>query len=587
MKRPLFCLILGLLLTAPFWSAGQDKIEIPLRFDRYFDDAEVNEALYALHSAYPELTRLDEVGKSDEGRPILCLTINDRRTGDFLEKPAVYVDGNIHGNEIQAGEVCLYLADYLLGQYGRNLSLSQLLERAVFYIVPVVNVDGRHHFFHGQASAYGGNRSLRIPSDDDNDGLCDEDPVDDLDGDGTIATMRIRDPFGGWKQDAEDSRLLVRIKPGETGQWRVLGEEGIDNDDDGEINEDGEGYVDGNRNWGFNWQPSYVESGSGQYPFSGAGIRALARFIRKRPNICVAWAFHNCGGMILRGPSAREQGEYPREDVAVYDYLGKNAENMLPGYRYMISWKDLYPTYGDFVEWMSNVQGAFGFVGELFNIASETYRSRQDQDRKGREEEEDFFSSRIERDRERLKFNDHLAHGELYKAWKPFRHPTYGDIEIGGWVKTSSRMPAPFMIKDMVHRSAAAVIFSAENLPLVKLEKISLTSMGGGLSRVRVRLHNSQGLPTMSALARQLQLYPQDTLRASGLKVRAAGLVRDEFTDRVDYQIHRPQVQFLTVPAFGTLCYDFLVEGQGTLTLEYRSAHARKQTLELVVATDR
>ncbi len=89
--------------------------------------------------------------------------------------------------------------------------------------------------------------------------------------------------------------------------------------------------------------PEYVQSGAGDYPFSGAITRAIAEFVEQRPNICVGWTFHNNGGMYLRGPSSKAQGEYPRQDIAVYDYLGQQAERITPGYRYMISWKDLYP----------------------------------------------------------------------------------------------------------------------------------------------------------------------------------------------------------------------------------------------------
>ncbi len=585
MNRLSGLICLCILLAVTILPARPNKIELPLRYDRYLDEVEMIEALKALNKAYPQLTQLDEVGKSEEGRPIMCLTLNNRKTGHYLDKPAIYVDGNIHGNEIQAGEVCLYLADYLLGQYGKNSRLTELLDRTVFYVIPVVNVDGRHHFIYGMASSGGGNRSLRIPTDDDNDGLIDEDPADDLDGDGTISTMRIRDPFGGWKSDPEDSRLMVRVKPGELGEWRILGQEGIDNDGDGLVNEDGEGYVDGNRNWGYHWQPPYVQSGSGEYPFSGVGIRALAAYIRARPNICMAWAFHNMGGMILRGPSAKEQGEYPREDVEVYDFLGQNTEKMLPGYRYLISWKDLYTTHGDFLEWMINIHGAMGFVGELYNTsASETFKSNAEMKKKD-DADEDFFSNRTDRDRERLKFNDHLAHGELYKPWKAFRHPTYGDIEIGGWVKMSTRLPPPFLLRELVHRNAAAVIFTAEHLPEISLEKVKVVPLGNGLHRVRMRIRNSKGIPTMTALARQSKIYPQDMIKAIGLKVVAAGPVSDEFSDRVAYKAHRPELQFLTVKAFGSQLFDFLVQGSGSLTLEYSSPHAKNQSLKISVGT--
>ncbi len=44
--------------------------------------------------------------------------------------------------EIQAGEVCLYLLDMLLGRYGRIEAVTKLVDRNAFYVIPVVNVDG-------------------------------------------------------------------------------------------------------------------------------------------------------------------------------------------------------------------------------------------------------------------------------------------------------------------------------------------------------------------------------------------------------------------------------------------------------------
>ncbi len=310
--------------ASPFTTS--DKITVPLRFDHYYTYEQVGEALRALHEAYPALTTIDVVGKSEEGREIWAMTVNNAKTGPAVDKPGVYLDGNSHGNEIQAAEVCLAFLNGLLTRYGNNDQVTKLVDRNAYYVIPVVNVDGRYHFFHDpntpssarsirvpkdddhdglvDRNAYyvvptvnvdgryhffhdandpSSNRSIRIPKDDDRDGLVDEDGPDDLDGDGNICQMRKRDPFGAWKTDPEEPRLMVRVKPGEKGEWTILGEEGIDNDGDGRVNEDSEGYVDGNRNWGMNWAPPYVQSGSGDYPFEAAGMRAIAKYLLDRP----------------------------------------------------------------------------------------------------------------------------------------------------------------------------------------------------------------------------------------------------------------------------------------------------------------
>jgi len=580
MKKIIIFLLFATLWVMPMLSFGysQTKISVPLRFDHYYGYDMVIDALKSLNKTFPNLTQLDLVGKSEEDRLIYCLTINNPKTGKQLDKPGVYVDGNIHGNEIQAAEVALYLSNYLLTNYGKNKKITGLVDKNCYYIVPMVNPDGRFHFFN-DPNTPSNNRGLRRPHDDDHDGLLDEDFPDDLDGDGNICLMRKKDPFGQFKTDPEDPRLMVRIKPGEVGEWTILGNEGIDNDGDGKVNEDSEGYVDPNRNWGYDWMPNYVQIGGGDYPFSGIGMKALALYIRKKTNICIAWAFHNYGGMFLRGPSSKAQPKYHPKDVAVYDFLGEQAERITPGYKYLVSWEDLYETYGDFGEWMSMIMGAYTFVGELYLRDKESFKSIKESKKiKPKSAEEDPFDRDDSFTRERLKFNDYLTHGRLYKTWKSFKHPVYGDIEIGGWVKMSSRLPDPFLLIDLVHRNASAVIFSAENTPEVQMDIFEIKKVSQLVHRIRIRLSNSKAIPTMSFHAQKVKLYPQDMLEVYGKKIKvvAGGKILNLYRDQIKYKEYRPEIQFFLIPGFGKEEFQFLVTGKGATTIQYRSRHAGK-----------
>jgi hypothetical protein len=563
-----------LFLFAAVLPAQKTAVTMPLRFDAYHTLDQVYESLTALNQAFPNLTTLEVVGKSEEGRPLYVMTVNNPKTGPAADKPAIYADGNMHGNEIQGGEICLYLLDYLLGNFGKNPEVTRVLDKTCFYVVPVVNVDGRYHFF-ADANTSSSNRGLRIATDDDNDGLVDEDFPDDLDGDGNICLMRRRDPFGAYKTDPEDPRLMVRVKPGEKGEWTILGEEGIDNDGDGQINEDSEGYVDANRNWGFDWAPPYVQSGSGDYPFSGTAIKALGEWTVAKTNICIGWSFHNNGGMFLRGPSRKGLGEYPPQDITVYDYIGRESERVMPGYKYLISWKDLYTTYGDSVEWLAQIIGAYAYCAEVYQTETETHHDMTSKIEMGGEK---TAGGQDISERERIKYNDNVVQGELYKPWKPFKHPAYGDIEIGGWVKMSERLGPPFTIKDLVHRNAMAVIFTAKHVPEVSLEVTEVKPIAKNLYRVRTRLANSKAMPTMSYLAQKTNLYPKDMLKVAGAKVVAGGVLNDPFIDLVAYKKYKPEIQFLFVPGFGKVEHEFLVEGRGPVTISYESRHAGKLT---------
>ncbi len=561
LRYTLLILLASLVITGSAVEK-KGKIEVPLRFDRYYNYDDVVEALKVLHNAFPKLTTLEEIGKSEEGRGIYALTINNPETGDALSKPGVYVDGNIHGNEIQASEVCLYYANMLLTKYGENEKITKAVDKNAHYIVPVVNVDGRYHFFTDGNTPHS-NRGLRVPKDDDHDGLFDEDPYDDLDGDGSICQMRIKDPNGMYKSDPEDKRIMVRVKPGEKGEYTILGSEGIDNDGDGRMNEDGEGYLDPNRNWGYNWMPNYIQRGAGNFPLSGTGIKAVNTFLTKHPNIIIGFAFHNAGGMWLRVPSEKST-EIPSSDVAAYDIIGNNAIKITPGYVYMPSY-DLYPTYGDSDSHMFFIHGAYSFVGELFMSSQETYKSKKETDKE----------SRTERNRERLKFNDKVAQGELYKEWKPFNHPVYGEIEIGGWIKMSSRIPHTFMLPELVHRNASVVLLADEQTPDLSIEVFDVKNIGKNLSQVRVRIKNNKGISSMTAQAFKDKLYSRDALKVTGAKVIAGGKLTDFRLNKVYYKEDKPEIQFFAMPGNSKAEYQFLIEGKGEVKFEYCSRKAK------------
>ncbi len=85
-KFIVFFLITILALTFAYSQAPEKpKITVPLSFDYYYTNDMVNEALKVLNNAYPDLTKLDVVGKSDEGRTIYALTVNNPKTVLFRD----------------------------------------------------------------------------------------------------------------------------------------------------------------------------------------------------------------------------------------------------------------------------------------------------------------------------------------------------------------------------------------------------------------------------------------------------------------------------------------------------------------------
>lgn len=86
----------------------------PVRFDTYYRYDALTRLLHAYAEEYPHLVRIQSIGKSYEGRDIWLLTITNFATGADNEKPALWVDGNIHASEVSPSTACLYLIHRLV-----------------------------------------------------------------------------------------------------------------------------------------------------------------------------------------------------------------------------------------------------------------------------------------------------------------------------------------------------------------------------------------------------------------------------------------------------------------------------------------
>ena len=530
--------------------------KVPISWNRYHDYAAITDICKKLAAAHPNLIKLETIGKSYQGKDLWIMSISDHKVGNADQKPAMYIDGNIHSNEIQGSEFALYTAWYLVEMYAaNNQTVQSLLADKTFYIVPTINPDARDSFIHKANTAHSPRTGL-IPIDNDRDGVDNEDGFDDLDGDGHITMMRRKNPNGRYKVDPSDPRRMIVVGYDEKGEYEILGSEGIDNDGDGLVNEDGEGAYDPNRDWGWNWQPNYIQGGAYKYPFSIPENRAVVDFVMKHPNIAAAQSYHNNGGMILRGPGAAEDVDtYNAQDVRVYDALGKKGEELLPGYRYLVVYKDLYSVFGGELDWFYGGRGIYTFSNELWT----GYAMYNKQ---GADNTQDQLYA----------FDKDLLMKDAFVGWKPYKHPQYGDIEIGGFKKTYTRLHPGFLLESDAHRNMAFSVFHAYNTPKLSIDEMEVKEVGSGLKQVTAVVSNLRMIPTHSSQDIKNNIEIPDIISLTGGTVVAGMVVNNrDLGITTEQKLDPTNIRVENIPGNSYVTVRWLVKGGTKFTVNVNS----------------
>jgi hypothetical protein len=540
-----------------FRAAGSPhNPKVQIAFNKYYTAEGLAALSKKIANAYPDLVRRKSIGKSTEGRDIWMMAITNYKVGDADRKPGFYVDGNIHSNEIQGAEICTYTAWYLTENFGDIDDITNMLNDRIFYIVPTINPDARNNYMK-EANTGSSPRAGMIPMDDDRDGLFDEDGLEDLDGDGSVTMMRRKNPNGNMIVDPKDPRMMIEIEPDDvvTAQrYEYLGSEGIDNDGDGEVNEDRPGYYDPNRDWAWKWQPDYIQRGAYKYPFSAPETRAVADFVLSRPNIAGAQSFHNSGGMILRGPGAEEDlSTYNGADIAIYDAIGKKGERMLPGYRYLTVYKDLYSVFGGELDWFYGSRGIYTFTNEIFS--SFAYYKTQERDRN-----------------QMYEFEKDLLMGDAFTDWKSYKHPTYGEIEIGGFRKNIGRATPGFMLEEELHRNMAFTFYHAFHMPMLSINHVKEKSLGSGFTEITAYIKNDRLIPTHASQDLKYNITRPDYISIKGANVVSGMLVTDEdFGVTQEQKNHPEKLEVQNIPGNAIVKVRWIVKGNSDYSIHVDS----------------
>ena len=465
-----------------------------VRYDRWYRYDELTELLRAWTEESPGLIRLESIGKSYEGRDIWLAAVTNFETGPDLEKPAFLVEANIHAIEVTGCTAALHLLHRLLTGYGSDEPVTRALDTRAFYVLPRLNPDGaelalseRPRFVRSSVRPY--------PLADPQDGLHEE----DVDGDGRILMMRLRDDNGAWKKHPDEPRLMIRRDPdegpGDGEFYRLLWEGTIRNYDGHTIKiAPPLEALDLNRNFPFEWTTENEQRGAGPYPTSEPEVRAMVQAVVERPNITGHIAYHTFSGVHLRPYAGYADEHFPPADLRAYKLIGEEGTR-LTGYPSVSVFHDFkyepnQSIKGSAHDWLYDHVGVFAWTTEFWSP----------QRRAGIEDYQFIEWLRDhspEDDLKLLRWADSEVGEGAYVDWYVFEHPQLGAVELGGWDVMACWANVPFtFLEAEIAPHADWALWNLLVSPLLEVRSLDVEALGERRSLVRLVLENTGWLPT-------------------------------------------------------------------------------------------
>lgn len=589
-------IVLAVLLPARYLTA-QDKLQtspggyhgeldFPISWKRYYRYTEWTKIMSDLQKAYPALADIESIGKSRMGRDQMLLTITAKNTGSHDSKTAMWVDGAIHGNEVNGITCSLYLAWYLLTRYDYDPYVHELVNNYTFYILPGLNVDANDSYV-GYPNTPHNPREPYRPEDNDGDGLYDEDQTEDVDGDGELSYMWAEDANGNYRLSGDKKRFVQIEEEGYEGRkFRRIGSEGFDNDGDGRINEDDIGGPDPNRNYPYGWN---LDAGN-PYPMSESETRNVFEFQLAHPNIFASFHYHNTGRLIMfQAPPAVRNNQAGNDRMQEYrqrqleearktnKYVQSYDRQVAPIYRHDMDVQTdivtvgarILKNYDPVIGGLSGqahaatyyMLGAYSYLIELWGSPA--------------------FAADLN--------DDGSVSDEEYQAWIKYdlqgdgwidphkvQHPDLGEIWIGGSAKKHmQRTPPSRYIEMEAEKNALFVMYCASQFPKVEIEKIDLKPVTADLYLVDVYIRNESTYPTSSDRAVQLKIAQKDKITFSGQGVELKELpgepeLQTEAGERLNLVPGARETSF-RLKGKDQLVVRYLVETKGKGWMEFKA----------------
>jgi len=446
-----------------------------IKYDSFYLYDELTAFLKQCQQAQGNLFQLESLVKTPEGRDVWLATITDPATGPAADKPAYFVQANMHANEMYGTTAALHLIHTLL----TDDPALQTLKELTFYVVPRVTPDAAEY-----SLTYQGPVRSRVEISDKTNSLIPE----DLDGDGIITNMRWEDPLGPYTEDPQDPRIMVRRRPGDKGPFYQQYKEGtIHNYDGGPIVSYFK-WTDFNRNYPSNWD---FNTDVATYPFAHPETKALGTFLLTNHNIFAGIDFHGGTPAVLRPSPSTPDNDMNQSDMGLIMEIGKLAAemtgfNLMNVRDYRASWEKPIILHGDSNDFAYFQLGISWYVIELgWGLSSAGIGPDQSFDADPQTRDRDFR-------RRMMKFADDAdvyKDRDIFVPWSEIDHPQLGKVEVGGMTTASSHIYPPQM-EEISTRTTQFLLKHATYHPQIAMSSLQADKVGPGVYRIRGNVAN-------------------------------------------------------------------------------------------------
>jgi hypothetical protein len=546
---------------------------------RYLTYDEITATLEGWASAHPDITHLQSIGQTAEGRELWLLTIGLQPDET---RPAAWIDGNMHASELCGSSVALAIAEDIIGLHasgttpqGMSPGVCDTLREIHFYVLPRVSPDGAETML-GEGRFVRSN--LRDDRPDDSRSFW---RFEDIDGDGRVLAMRVEDPTGEFIESAEVPNLMVPRSIDDEGPFYKVYPEGlIENFDGRNIPTPhflADKPTDLNRNFPWSWAPEHDQVGAGSFPGSEPESRAIIEFTSAHPNIFAWLNLHTFGGVGIRPHGDKPDSKMDQEDLAVYRQIGEWLESttgypMVSGFE-EFTYEPEKPIHGDLTDYAYHQRGCIAYVVELWDLFAQA----------GLEGKRPFIKNYMDLARQDIeaigRWDREHNGGRAFVEWQAFGHPQLGKVEIGGVDSRVGLWNPPFdRLAEVCDRQSAAFLRVAALAPRIRFAEVTAEPLSDGLTRVDFVVENRGYLPSyILSSARKLTWNeaPYVELECDGCSIAEGGPRRslghlDGWGRGVGGGLDVPHLPWGR-GSTGRSRQSVVIQGNGTLTLTVKS----------------